>query len=74
LGLAKGKEIKPTQIQTKDGQRIKVADPTRIYIDQAWVGKGLYGRTPDHRARGQIYMMKNPSTSKYLVLSYKCSR
>lgn len=62
LGAVKGKMNQPTMIQTKDGKRIKVTDPTALYIEQAWVGKGDYGRTPDHRARGQINLMKNPST------------
>ena len=64
LGVVEGKKIQPTVIQTKDGKRIKVTDPTALYIEQAWVGKGDYGRTPDHRARGQINLMKNPTTRK----------
>ena len=64
LGRVEGKSFIPMQIQTKDGKRVKVEDPTTLYVDQAWVGRGLYGKTPDHRARGQIYLMKNPTTSK----------
>lgn len=65
LGVVDGKKIPPVSIQTKDGQRVKVEDPTTLYVDQAWVGKGDFGRTPDHRARGQIYIMKNPTTRMY---------
>lgn len=62
LGGQDAKLVPSRHIQTKDGKRIKVTNPTAIYIDQAWVGKGSYGRTPDHRARGQINLMKNPTT------------
>jgi ribosomal protein L22 len=67
LGAVEGKSMsKPVIIKTKDGKRIKVDDPTRLYIDQAWVGKGDHGFTPDHRARGQINIMQNPTTRKHL--------
>ena len=70
MGLGLGKKLEhPVKLQTKDGKRVKVEDPTTIYVDQAWVGRGLYGTTPDHRARGQIFMMKNPTTSKLLINS-----
>jgi ribosomal protein L22 len=65
LGVVNDKKLDhPLKLQTKDGKRIKVEDPTTIYVDQAWVGKGLYGQTPDYRARGQVYLMKNPTTSE----------
>jgi ribosomal protein L22 len=65
LGQVNGKEFKPVKIQTKDGKRIKVEDPTTLYVDQAWCGRGLFGRTPEYRARGKINIMKNRTTSKY---------
>jgi ribosomal protein L22 len=66
MGLGSdGANFRPTTIQTKDGNRIKVDDPTTLYVDQAWVGKGDFGKTPDHRARGQIYIMENPTTRKF---------
>jgi ribosomal protein L22 len=64
LGLGANEKFHPVQIMTKNGKRVKVADPTVLYVDQAWCGKGLFGTTPDHRARGQIYTMKNRYTSK----------
>lgn len=67
LGGEEKKLQEPLKIQTKDGTRVKVENPTSIYVDQAWVGRGLYGQTPDHRARGQIYLMKNPTTSKFVT-------
>lgn len=66
MGLAAlgGQKFLPTVIKRKDGKRIKIDNPTSLYVDQAWVGKGDYGITPDHRARGQINMMHNPTTRK----------
>jgi ribosomal protein L22 len=66
LGLD-GKEFTPIQIKTKDGKRVKVRDPTTLYVDQAWCGKGLFGRTPDYRARGNVHMMKNRTTSRFCL-------
>jgi ribosomal protein L22 len=63
LGLG-GKEFTPIQIKTKDGKRVKVQDPTTLYVDQAWCGKGIFGTTPDYRARGNINLMKNRTTSR----------
>jgi ribosomal protein L22 len=64
FGLPRGK-MALTKIQTKDGKRIKVTDPTTIYVDQAWCGKGIFGRSLDHRARGRVNYMKNRTTSKF---------
>jgi len=74
LGAADGKKIHPIRIQTKDGKRVKVEDPTTIYIEQAWVGRGLYTMTPEHRARGAINMLKNPTTSLSVVLKEEATR
>jgi ribosomal protein L22 len=67
LGVLGGQKTSPTLIMTKDGKRFKVDDPTALYVDQAWVGKGDYGITPDHRARGQINLMHNPTTRKLFL-------
>jgi len=61
-----GKPFNPLQIKTKDGKRVKVTDPTTLYVSQAWCGKGLYGKTPNFKARGQVFMDMNRTTSKYL--------
>lgn len=74
LGAVKGKKgekFHPIRIQTKDGKRVKVEDPTTIYVEQAWVGRGDHTFSPDYRARGQINMMKNPTTSKFLGFMMK---
>jgi len=71
-GMGLGHDLsQPLRIQTKKGKRVKVKNLTTMYIEQAWCGKGLYGRTPDHRARGQINMMKNRTTGKCMLLHQK---
>ncbi|KAK5731171.1 39S ribosomal protein L22, mitochondrial [Elasticomyces elasticus] len=64
----------PTQIQLKDGKRHTVADPSTIYIDQAWVGRGPFGQLPDYRARGRVYVMRTPWTSLSMVLKEEKTR
>ncbi|KAK1000006.1 39S ribosomal protein L22, mitochondrial [Friedmanniomyces endolithicus] len=64
----------PVQIQLKDGKRHKVSDPSTIYIDQAWVGRGPFGRLPDYRARGQVNFMRTPWTSLSVVLKEEKTR
>jgi ribosomal protein L22 len=72
MGLGGKKDFAPVKIQTKDGKRVKVDDPTRLYISQAWCGKGRYTEEPDYRARGRINVMKNRTTSEhFLVLNTK---
>lgn len=71
LGLDGKAPFVPKQIMTKDGKRVNVEDPTTLYVDQAWCGKGLFGKTPDHRARGQIYLMKNRTTCKWLYTQFR---
>ncbi|KAK0108236.1 54S ribosomal protein L22, mitochondrial [Cadophora gregata] len=67
LGLGVKGTFRQKQILTKDGERVQVEDPTTLYVDEAWCGKGLYGKTPDHRARGQVYLMKNRTTCTYQI-------
>ncbi|KFZ02766.1 hypothetical protein V502_11521 [Pseudogymnoascus sp. VKM F-4520 (FW-2644)] len=74
MGLGKEEGFRAVQIKTKDGKRMKVEDPSRLYIEQAWVGKGDFGISPDHRARGQINMMKNPTTHIHVVLREEKTR
>lgn len=75
LESAKGaSKDRPVDIQLKDGKRHKVTDRSRIYIDEAWVGRGPYGKLPDYRARGRIYMMRTPWTSLSVVLKEEATR
>ncbi|KAF7190469.1 54S ribosomal protein L22, mitochondrial [Pseudocercospora fuligena] len=64
----------PISIQLKDGKRHKIEDPTKIYIDQAWVGRGPYGKLPDYRARGRVFIMRTPWTSLTVVLKEEKTR
>lgn len=61
-------EHEALQIRLKDGKKHTVTDPTKVYIDQAWVGRGPYGRLPDYRARGRLNIMRTPFTSLSVVL------
>jgi ribosomal protein L22 len=71
LGAVNGEAdgFRKVLIVDKDGKRIKVGDPTRMWIEQAWVGKGKGTKTPDYRARGQVFMMDNPRTRKFHDIS-----
>lgn len=57
-------KFEPRTIITKDKKFIKVADPTTIYVDQAWCGKGTWDAAPDYRARGRAYTLRKRNTSK----------
>ncbi len=70
MGLGGKKDFTPVKIQTKDGKRVKVGDPTTLYVSQAWCGKGSFSVTPDYRARGRVHLMKNRTTSKHLFLIF----
>lgn len=74
LRVLEGRKFLPTVIKKKDGKRIKVEDPTALYVDQAWVGKGDYEISLDHRARGQINYMHNPTTRKLSRIDIKTSQ
>lgn len=69
LGAVQGAKVKPMYIQTKDKKTVRVDDPTRLYIEQAWVGRSTFTQSPDSRARGRVYMMKNPTTSRFPISS-----
>lgn len=56
------------KIQTKDGKWLEITDPSRIYIDQAWVGKGIFRSVqPEYRARGRINRRWSPSSCKFFL-------
>lgn len=61
-------------ITLKSGERKTITDPTSIYIEQAWVNRGPYGYDYDHRARGQINLMRPPYTSLSVVLKEEKTR
>jgi ribosomal protein L22 len=60
---------KPKKIQTKEGKWIQVSDPTTLYVDESWVGKGPYrGYRIQYHARSRMSAMWRP-TSRQLSLS-----
>ncbi len=60
--LPEGEAVK---IQTKRGKHLTIQDPTRLYVEQAWVGRGpLRHQRPLYAAKGRIFMMKSPSTCR----------
>lgn len=65
---------KPINIVLKSGQRKTITDPSSIYISQAWVNRGPYGVDYDHRARGQINILRPPYTSLSVLLKEEHSR
>ena len=55
---------KPLVVEDKKGKRRTVTDSSSIYVDQAWVGRGKYGREPECRARGRTNLLRPPYTRK----------
>ena len=68
-----GEDGRGLMVEDKKGKKRIVKNKTQIYIDQAWVGRGTFGRAPDYRARGQMYVMRPPHTSKYIFLPFLIS-
>lgn len=68
-------DSKTMEIQTKDGKWVKIDDPTRMYVAEAWVNRG----TPRHkyaeyRARGRMNLKVQPKTSEFSpILSRRLS-
>ena len=59
------KSQKNTMIELKDGSKKLIRDPSELYIDQAWVGRGESWNSPEFRARGQINTLIHRTTSTY---------
>lgn len=64
----------PLDIQLKDGKRHTVTDTSDMFIEQAWVGRGPYGKLPDFRARGRVFIMRTPWTSMTVILKEEATR
>lgn len=59
------------KIQTKDGRWLEITDPSRMYVDQAWVGKGIWrSAVTEYRARGRRNTRWSPSSCMFLDVSY----
>lgn len=57
--------MKPIVFEDKKGKRRTVTDLSSIYVDQAWVGRGKYGKEPEPRARGRTNILRPPTTRKH---------
>ncbi|KAF1919134.1 hypothetical protein BDU57DRAFT_512039 [Ampelomyces quisqualis] len=65
---------RPVHIELKDGSRKVVRDPSEIYIDQAWVGKGEMWKGIEQRARGRINTLRHRTTSVSFLLKEEKTR
>ncbi|KAK4120079.1 ribosomal protein L22 [Parathielavia appendiculata] len=66
---------KAVEIKTKDGKWVKIDDPTRMYVAEAWVNRGPWrGIVPDYRARGRMNIKHKPTTSISIVLKEEKTR
>ncbi|CAK7265968.1 39S ribosomal protein L22, mitochondrial [Sporothrix epigloea] len=72
---ADGHSADAIKIQTKDGRWLTIHDPSRIYIDQAWVGKGAWRAVEsEYRARGQLNRLWSPSSFLSVILKEEKTR
>ncbi|KAK3903598.1 hypothetical protein C8A05DRAFT_32667 [Staphylotrichum tortipilum] len=63
------------EIQDKDGRWLKIDDPTRMYVAEAWVNRGPWrDKVPEYRARGRMNILKRPTTSISIVLKEEKTR
>ncbi|KAL7811540.1 ribosomal protein L22/L17 [Trichoderma aethiopicum] len=76
LGKVNGDVLdKPRKIQDKDGKWIEIADPTRLYVAQSWVGRGPWrGKEIDYKGRGRMGVIQHPSTSFTVILKEEKTR
>ncbi|KAL1867959.1 39S ribosomal protein L22, mitochondrial [Paecilomyces lecythidis] len=71
---AEGEKPKPITVTLKSGERKVIKEPTDIYIAQAWVNRGPFGVDYDHRARGNINLLRPPHTGLSVVLKEEKTR
>ncbi|KAI3322612.1 ribosomal protein L22/L17 [Xylariaceae sp. AK1471] len=75
LGAQTSEILTKRKIQTKDGKKVEVHDPTRLYIDQSWVTKGPYrAAKTNYHARGRMSVMWRPTTRISVVLKEEKTR
>ncbi|KAI0549833.1 ribosomal protein L22/L17 [Xylaria curta] len=76
LGATNGELLpKKRTILTKDGDKLEVDDPTRLYVDQSWVTKGhIRSMRIQYHARGRMSFMKRPTSRINLVLKEEKTR
>ncbi|KAJ1331991.1 Ribosomal protein L22p/L17e [Microdochium nivale] len=76
LGVHNGEFLaKPRQITTKEGRIVEVSDPTSLYVDESWIGKGPYrGVRIQYHARSRMSGMWKPTTRLSVVLKEEKTR
>ncbi|KAK0708600.1 ribosomal protein L22/L17 [Lasiosphaeris hirsuta] len=66
---------KSVKIQTKDGRHIEIDNPTRVYIDQAWVGRGEpWAKKIKYCARGRMNQLIKPRAHISFILKEEKTR
>lgn len=69
-GPSKPRYLPGTSIPANPAHR----SPTDIYISQAWINRGPYGKSLDHRAFGRVNIMRPPSTGISVLLKEERTR
>lgn len=64
----------PHQTPAKTLKKGRAPDQTDIYVAQAWTNRGPYGREPEFRARGRVYMLRPPQTGISVLLKEEKTR
>ncbi|KAF3355859.1 hypothetical protein VD0004_g3812 [Verticillium dahliae] len=76
-GAAPGgdKDAALIKIKTKDGQTLKITDPSSLYVAEAWVNKGpSRNRRIEFKGRGRTGVIISPSTGISVVLKEEKTR
>lgn len=64
----------PHQTSLKTYKKGEAADPTDIYVAQAWTNRGPYETKPEYRARGRMNILRPPHTGITLLLKEEKTR
>ncbi|KAM0333988.1 hypothetical protein ACHAQA_001008 [Verticillium albo-atrum] len=72
---ASDKAATAIKVKTKDGQSLKITDPSSMYIAQAWVNKGpSRNRRIEFKGRGRTGVIISPSTGISVILKEEKTR
>ena len=64
----------PDNASTNGAKKGQISDESDIYIAQAWVNRGPYGKEPEYRARGRVNMLRPPHTGISVLLKEEKTR
>lgn len=64
----------PHQTPAKALKKGHTPEQTDIYVAQAWTNRGPYGKEPEFRARGRVYMLRPPQTGISVLLKEEKTR